>query len=275
MADVDIECLHSLSIGVRWPHRANDWDMLRSIGTGTVAIDDIGRAVGSAMWFDYGASFATIGMVITAPRLQVRGTATWLMDRVLQDIGNRNIGLNATRAAKRLYRVLGFQPECPVYQHQGRVFPPPTTETAAVERQPGDLSDILLLDREAFAADRSRALVRLAAVSKIIALVRGGKLVAYSFCREFGRGVVVGPVIAANDGDAIAVVRPHLLDHAGRFVRLDTREESGDFPQFLTLSGMPVFDAVTTMSYGRPWIGSSSPNQGKPKVYGLAAQALG
>ncbi len=231
------------------------------------------------MWFDYGPEFATVGMVITAPRLQVHGAATWIMDRILQDIGSRRVGLNATRAAKRLYRTLGFQSECLVYQYQGKVHSQlaPSAKAAGVlgERQANDLSEILELDRQAFGSPRDRVLGTLAAASKIVVLVRDGNCVAYSFCRRFGRGAVVGPVVASNDEDAIAVVRPHLVDHAGRFVRLDTRQDGGDFPQFLTLSGLPVFDTVTTMSLGGTWIDGKNLGGGGPRVYGLATQALG
>ena len=36
-----------------------------------------------------------------------------------------------------------------------------------------------------------------------LVLLRSGEAVGYSFCREFGRGVVIGPVVARNDNDAI------------------------------------------------------------------------
>ncbi|MDR6192903.1 hypothetical protein QE372_005237 [Agrobacterium pusense] len=80
VADADLEQLHALSISVGWPHRGADWQFLREGGKGVVATDDIGRIMSSAMWFRQAPELATIGMVITSPRLQTQGTGHWLMD---------------------------------------------------------------------------------------------------------------------------------------------------------------------------------------------------
>src|SRR5215475_6459371 len=93
---VDIDQLHALSIGVGWPHRAEDWQFLRSVGRGIAASDEIGRVLGSAMWFPHGSGLATVGMVITSPRLQSLGAGELLMRRVLQEQDGREIRLNAT-----------------------------------------------------------------------------------------------------------------------------------------------------------------------------------
>jgi hypothetical protein len=73
--DVDVELLHALSISVGWPHRAKDWELLRRVGHGIVAVDEIGRVFGSAMWFPHGDDFATIGLVITTPAPRRRAVA--------------------------------------------------------------------------------------------------------------------------------------------------------------------------------------------------------
>jgi hypothetical protein len=73
IAKVDLRKLHALSMSVGWPHRAEDWQFLVEFGRGIAALDAIGRVLGSAMWFPYGDDFATMGMVITSPRLQANG----------------------------------------------------------------------------------------------------------------------------------------------------------------------------------------------------------
>ena len=73
MTVADIPRLHELSVSVSWPHRAEDWAMLLHLGRGWVARDPIGRVLGSAMWFPFGPQVASIGMVITSPRLQENG----------------------------------------------------------------------------------------------------------------------------------------------------------------------------------------------------------
>ncbi|RUX43754.1 N-acetyltransferase, partial [Mesorhizobium sp. M4A.F.Ca.ET.050.02.1.1] len=116
---IELDRLHGHSLSVGWPHRAEDWQFLRESGRGFVALDEIGRVLGSAMWFAHGTDFATVGMVITSPRLQTLGAGQWLMKRVFEKVAGRDLRLNATRAARRLYLSLDFQPEKTVYQCQG------------------------------------------------------------------------------------------------------------------------------------------------------------
>lgn len=276
----DVEALHALSISVGWPHRAEDWQFLREFGDGIVALDEIGRIMGSAMWFPYGAHFATIGMVITSPRLQANGAGQWLMGHVLNRLAGRDLGLSATRAARRLYRSLNFNQEAVVYQCNGEaVFPPdvePASDAMLRTIDSGDLDVIADLDAMAFGADRKALMARLLAHSNGIGLIRAGRMEAFSLCRKFGRGHVIGPVVATNDSDAIRVIRPHAMAHAGGFLRLDTREKDGAFSDFLSRCGLPVYDTVTTMSLGRRWLAAfETQAQSKPKTYALASQALG
>jgi GNAT superfamily N-acetyltransferase len=277
---VSIDHLHGLSVAVGWPHRVEDWQFLLQQGQGIAAVDAIGRVLGSAMWFPMGEDFATIGMVITSPRLQTQGTGRWLMDHALENLKERRLGLNSTRAAKRLYRSIGFAPEATVYQCQGEArlgdtdpLPPPGT--ALREITVDDMDDIAALDAAAYGANRRVWLEKLFALSKGVALIRENKISAFALCRPFGRGHVMGPVVASRDEDAIAVIRPHVISHMGQFLRLDTREKSGAFADFLKISGLDLFDTVTTMSMHGQWIDLNNHKTGHAKIFGLASQALG
>ncbi|MCF1465335.1 GNAT family N-acetyltransferase [Agrobacterium vitis] len=287
--DVGIDRLHGLSVAVGWPHRTEDWAFLLANGQGVAAIDPIDRVLGSAMWFPMDENFATIGMVITSPRLQTQGTGRWLMDHILGNISVARLGLNSTRAARRLYRSIGFAVEAPVFQCQGEARLSPETVKPADSSQlraikPEDLPEIAALDEIAFGANRQRWLGNLLPLSEGVVLLRAGKIVAFALSRPFGRGHVVGPVVAASDEDAIAVTRPHVARHQGRFLRLDTRHGSGAFAEFLQESGLSLFDTVTTMSLRAPWpVGPKGEPDADDKghsgphaiTYGLASQALG
>ncbi|WP_436103624.1 GNAT family N-acetyltransferase [Pararhizobium sp. LjRoot238] len=281
IADADLDRLHALSMAVGWPHRAEDWQFLRHVGKGVVALDDIGRILGSVMWFPHADNFATIGMMITSPRLQANGTGRWLMRHALTELKGCNLGLSATRAAHRLYLSLGFEAEKPVYQCQGEVIEPDMQlampDGAGLrEVHPDDVSLLGELDRKAFGAYRLPVLAESLAHSKGFGLFRNGKLKAFALCRPFGRGHVIGPVVANHDQDAIAVTRPFVAEHAGRFLRLDTRQKEGSFAEFLSRCGMPVFDTVTTMSLGQRWIPEDSAVlEDRSRIYALASQTLG
>jgi GNAT superfamily N-acetyltransferase len=281
--DIDtiaLDQLYTLSIGVGWPHRPEDWQFLRDMGHGIVVRDEIGRVLGSAMWFPHGADFATVGMVITSPRLQALGTAHWLMKRVLSASKGRNLRLNATRAARKLYLSLGFRRERTVFQRQGEAQGsgemPRTREGAELRRlDEGDLSAIAELDAQAFGASRLELLAALLRQSVGFGLYRHGRLEAFALCRPFGRGYVVGPVVASNDEDAIVVAAPHAAAHEGEFLRIDTHLAEGEFCSFLARSGLAFFDTVTTMSLGGDFRDPNNRSGKMPATYALASQALG
>ncbi|AZO75769.1 MAG: GNAT family N-acetyltransferase [Mesorhizobium sp.] len=277
---VELDRLHTLSLSVGWPHRAEDWQFLRESGQGFVALDEIGRVLGSAMWFPHGADFATVGMVITSPRLQTLGAGQWLMKRVFENVAGRDLRLNATRAARRLYLSLDFQPEKTVYQCQG-IARVPTAGGPAETR--GDIRTLdardvpagIALDAAGFGVRRSALIEKLFAHSAGYGLFRGNKLTAFALCRPFGRGHVVGPVVAESDADAVATVRPHVVDHSGSFLRVDTHVDNGEFAAFLSHAGMPVFDTVLTMSLGKRLADFAAGGSAMPKTYALASQTLG
>jgi hypothetical protein len=266
----DIPALHALSIGVQWPHRPEDWEMLIRLGHGVVAEDAIGRVVGSAMWWLMRPDFARIGMVITTPRLQEQGAARWLMQQVAGSLGTRDKALTATREAFRLYLSLGYRPGATVFQHQGNVRKAPVVVPGARSMTAADEAAVRALDAAALGAKRREVLDALLAVSKGTVVERGGQVVAFALCRRFGRGHVVGPVVAAREDDALALIAPHVAAHAGRFLRLDTREAEGPFRNYLEACGLSLFDTGTSMSLGRERV-----PKGPARIYGLASHSLG
>jgi GNAT superfamily N-acetyltransferase len=279
VADVDLEQLHALSIAVGWPHRAEDWQYLRELGHGFVALDEIDRVMGSAMWFPHGEHFATLGMLITSPRLQANGTAKWLMQRVLAECPGMGLRLNATRAARRLYRSLDFVAQQTVFQCQGEARQLAETPDlpAGHEIRPlrsSDLDAVIALDAPGFAVARPLHLARLFESSLCYGLFRGDELSAYSMSRAFGRGHVLGPVAALSVDDAIAVVRPHMEAHAGRFLRVDTHFKTGPFASFIQQCGLPIFDTVTTMTLGEG-VDYGAAGNGNGALFALASQSMG
>lgn len=133
------------------------------------------------------------------------------------------------------------------------------------------LTAIMALDKRAFGIDRERLLAQLSANASIQTLSRGGEIVGYSMCREFGRGYVIGPMVALSDLDAVHLTAVHLRNLAGRFVRVDTREKDGVFAMFLEQCGLGLAETVTTMSKGRRFLNRE---ENGPWVYGLAGHAL-
>ena len=278
--DVELDQLHALSLSVGWPHRAEDWQFLRESGHGFVALDEIGRVLGSAMWFAHGTRLATVGMVITSPRLQTLGAGQWLMQRVFDKVAGRDLRLNATQAARRLYLSLDFHPEKTVYQCQGiaRVQTtggPADAEGVVRTLDARDIPAAITLDAAGFGVRRSALIERLFAHSAGYGLFKGDTLSAFALCRPFGRGHLVGPVVAESDADAVATVRPLVVEHSGSFLRIDTHMDNGEFAAFLSHSGMALFDTVLTMSMGKRLADYAVGGAASPVTYALASHTLG
>uniref|UniRef100_A0A9E7ZSG2 GNAT family N-acetyltransferase n=1 Tax=Bosea sp. NBC_00436 TaxID=2969620 RepID=A0A9E7ZSG2_9HYPH len=280
---VDPKLLHALSVSVGWPHRDSDWRMLLELGQGLAAVDEIGRVVGTVMWLRYDADFAMICMLITLPRLQEQGAGRWLMEKAHELNKGAVFGLNATREAKRLYRSLGYGYEQKILRCQGEArlealasgMTPPSARAGSLVRPlaASDHDYLLRLDRVATGHDRSIAFRALLPASRGQVLVRNDEIVAFALCRPFGRGHVIGPIIASSEDDAIAVSLPHVEAHAGSFLRADTPASNTVFTNFLVGSGMQIHDSATSMGLGRPPFRPLTP--AGPRRIALASQAVG
>lgn len=277
----DLDRLHALSVEAAWPHTRADWRFVSGFGRGIAACDETGRIGGCALWWPCGEAAGSVGMVIVTPALQGRGTGRRMMRAILEEAGPRRLLLNATPDGRRLYEQEGFVATGTVRQHQGIASPSPASPLPASPLPEGsdgrvrpmtgaDRDAVLALDAAASGADRSRMLDALAAEAPGHVIDHRGTVAGFAFTRAFGRGHLIGPLIAPDDDTAIALARPSLARHAGAFLRVDTPSAEGAFPAFLAASGLaPVAEALTMMRGGR-----SAP-RGSARIQALAAQALG
>ncbi|HEY1215033.1 MAG TPA: GNAT family N-acetyltransferase [Bryobacteraceae bacterium] len=276
IADADVNLLLALSVGVGWSHRAEDWEFMREVGRGLVAMDEGGRVHGVAMWFPFGEKCATIGMLITTPRLQAHGGAQWLMRHVLEETNGRALGLHATSESHRLFLSLGFKDEGLIYRREGHVgdLPkmPPTGDAELREFSHSDLSAIRKLDRTATGWDRPALIDALVARSRGMVLSRSGKVEAVALMRPFGRGMVVGPIIAGSEEDALRVLHPLVAAQNGRFLRIDLWDDKSRLAAFAERCGLSVAETGTRMSLGKPWPVSTG---AVPSLFAPASQATG
>ncbi|MHA6345693.1 GNAT family N-acetyltransferase [Roseivivax sp. CAU 1761] len=270
----DLPLMHELTISVFWPHRARDLELLLSLGQGYLAMDEIGRALGSGMVFRMGDDFAMLGMMITHPRLQTNGVGRWLLDRIMAECAGRDLRLNATRQGYRLYESAGFVPVATVHQHQGTARritrPAPQAGVDLREMTEADRGAVLALDRAAFGADRQPVLEALLGRSRGLIATRDGTPVGFALDRNFGRGRVIGPIVAETPEMAQALIAPTIAAHEGRFLRVDTPHDDTVFNAFLAAAGLGDFDTVTEMR-----IGPSRRAMAGAQIFGLAAHTLG
>lgn len=266
--------LHELTVSVFWPHRESDLELLIAQGQGYIAVDEIGRPVGSAMRFPMGSDFATLGMMVTPPRLQAQGGGRWLLQQIMRDCDGRDLRLNATRSGYRLYLSAGFIHVGTVYQHQGivgtvpQLDPMPGLELTPTTPQDG--TAIAQMDAEAFGADRSLLLSALTGISEGVIASRNGRPCGYALLRPFGKGHVLGPLVAESEEMAVQIAAPIITKCQGKFLRIDTPCQGQALPGFLNAAGMTLFDTVTEMRIGPHRRASEG-----LVTFGLAAHSVG
>ena len=142
--------------------------------------------------------------------------------------------------------------------------------------QDKDLPAVIASDALAFGVSRQAVIGALFAHSSGYGLFREGRALRLCPVSTLRAGPCRWPRgRSERRGWLIAVVRPHVLEHDGLFLRLDTHREHGDFVTFLMENGLPVFDTMLTMSFGKR-LADFVPDEANPPVtYALASHTLG
>ena len=270
----DLEAMHRLVQQMSWPHRTADCALLLELGRGIVAIDAADQVVGVGMWWGFGRDTATIGMVLVAPEHQGKGIGRALMSALIAEAGSRALALNATAEGLALYEKLGFSRIGLVCQHQARLAGAaggPAIPMVPVRRAvAADHRALYALDAAAFCADRSELIGRLLAAGEAWVVGDGARPTGFTILRDFGRGQMIGPVVAADEDDAIALVAAAAGASRPGVLRIDIPAGALRLAAWLTAAGLPAIDTVTTMLRGA-WPAA----QGGVQRFGLALQALG
>lgn len=257
----------ALSRQADWPHRREDWEMMLSLSHGFAAIE-LDRVVGTTLFTPFGANAGSVNMVIVEEKMRGRGLGRKLMELALAAGQERELRLTATEDGLPLYERLGFVRTGVIRQHQGNAPAFPLSDDAEYASA-ADLPEIVALDRNACGMDRTGLFVTLSALGKIAILRRQGRIEAFAALRPFGRGDVIGPIVAANSKDARTLIVFHLALRPGKFVRVDVPEFSG-LGDWLTEHALAHAGGGISMARG----GNTRPASDF-HTYALASQALG
>jgi GNAT superfamily N-acetyltransferase len=272
IAPVDAPACAVLSRVVGWPHRVEDWEMAIGLGRGVVA--SLGsEIVATALWWPYGETHATLGMIIVSPEHQGAGLGRRLMQGLLAQTKSRSLLLNATVAGKPLYERSGFVTHGAVCQHQGEVLAvaasSPGEGSTLRAAHASDLPELERLDHAATGLPRGALLRAVMKRGECVVIERGGKGAGFGMLRRFGRGLVIGPVVAEGDADARVLVAHWLHGRQGQFLRIDVHAGSA-LSDWLASCGLKPVDVGTSMVRGTLPLA-----RGPVQLHALASQALG
>ncbi|MEN3337436.1 MAG: hypothetical protein V7647_1112 [Acidobacteriota bacterium] len=241
LTDNDMQDALALSTSAGWNQQLDDWRMLRSISAASFGVEKDSRIVGTAIAIDYGR-FGWIAMMLVAPAFRGQGLGARLLEAALSSLpSDRPVRLDATPAGRALYERYGFEDESRLTRF---VIPaaPLTSPGGAPATRALTTVDLPLVSSEdaaVFRGIRSAVLAwtlqRAPNYAWIIEEAAGRP--QYVFGRPGRLFDQIGPVVAADDPSATALVQSALASAHGRSVVIDAFESGGAVPAWLRASG--------------------------------------
>jgi len=269
----DLPQAWELSQQVRWPHRLEDWQFSHALGQG-VAISEAEQLIGVAIHWDY-STCATLGLIIVADSHRQRGLGSRLVSEALAAITAPAVALHATPDGAGVYARQGFVVTGQLGQHQGVAVALAAPLPANATLRPATLADLDVLhdlDQRACGLSRRRLLQAVLQHGQCVVLQQNGQPQGFAMLRRFGRGEVIGPVVAtdmaADANAARALIGYWLGVCAGRFVRIDVPTDAG-LADWLAQAGLACVDVCARMTRGPAPVGD-----GTLRTYSLVSQAL-
>ena len=274
MTSDDLPLAHALTAELRWPHRPADWAQAFAHAEGIVAERD-GEIVATALRWRWGEHHASIGLVIVAPACQGRRIGNRLMSSLLEGMDDSTVLLHATVEGRGLYERLGFVRTGELRQHQGIAQPaPPVALRPGWRLRPADLNELpalQALDAAARGMPRDTLIADLLqSADACVMLDHDNEPQGFAMLRRFGRGHIIGPVVAPDSEGAKALIAQLAGLNAGHFTRIDI-DFAGGLSEWLETIGLLNVDAPTTMVRGAPL--ATLP--GGPALFATVTQAIG
>tara|TARA_R110001583_G_scaffold195530_2_gene375487 strand:+ start:3921 stop:4868 length:948 start_codon:yes stop_codon:yes gene_type:complete len=254
-----------LSQEVSWPHRLEDWALTLSVSKGVAVLRD-NTVVGTSLCSLFG-DVATLNMIVVDSSMRGRGLGRLMMEKVIEIAGPRELRLVATKEGYPLYEKMGFVACGEIKQHQG-IVGPVAVKAQMRKAQKQDFPEILRMDLAASGMSREKLLSSIAFedASEGMAFVADD---GFAMLRRFGRGQVVGPVVANDTQTAKALISAAAQRCEGTFLRIDFLAEH-ELSGFIEALGLAAAGGGIRMKRA-----ARKRDLQDMKTYALVSQALG
>lgn len=280
LTSADLDDAMRLSSTAGWNQRLEDWRMLLELApAATFAAFSQERVVGTAIGIDYGR-FSWIAMMLVDPAWRGRGIGRRLLETSMDAVpADRPIRLDATPMGRPLYRSCGFEDEALLTRHVAepahRAMPPGHIDAPTVARPmtARDLDAVAEQDRVVFGGDRRPVLEwSCDSASEYCHILETDTGVPQYCLGRRGRLFdQIGPVVAADDASASALVRAALAPAGHRAIVIDAYDERTAFVSWLRACGFVAERPLFRMR--RPPPGFRTPS-GETLSSGLAECAI-
>ncbi len=223
LTESDIDFADQVRATAGWNQRRPDWQrFIRHAPDGCFLAEWEGEPAGTVTTTHYPGGLAWIGMMLVHSSFRRRGIASALMEQAifhLQQAGTTCIKLDATADGEPVYARLGFRPEWDLDRWMSEPH-------AAGSSAPPTVMDFALpeFDQPVFGDDRSEWLAAVGRDARQIERIHNdkGDCTAFGMLRNGMRADYLGPVVAANVTDGVAVAR--------RLLAANRRETFWDIP---------------------------------------------
>lgn len=245
----------ALSTAAGWNQTADDWNFFIEHGHSVGCRDPSGRLVATAAALPYGSDLGWISMVLVAAEARHRGHATALLGDCIETLraAGRTAALDATPAGFEVYRRVGFVAGFTFERWQGNggatdADASDEATNGVVEGAADDASTIAALDTAASGIERS-ALMSAFVARPSTRVWLTSKRTGFAVARAGARATQIGPVVAATQSDAVALLETALNAVRGR-VLVDVPEHVGAVAGVLADRAFTRQRAFTRMAQG-------------------------
>ena len=274
LRESDIPAALRLNELARWNQTENDWlRLLRLEPNGCFCATMDGDVVGTTTTTTYRPELAWIGMVLVDPERRQLGIATKLMNVAMVYLTKTEvttIKLDATGVGFPLYQKLGFKEESLIERWAGAAG---LESVAGLPLDTEAHRQALVLDREAFGADRSKLVEMLIDdyyIKPLIVKNLEGRLTGYGLARHGTAAVYIGPLLATEREGAATLLDGLLSQMPGQRVYIDLNTEFDGCRQLLADRGFVKQRDLIRMSYGKQSKAGSSPS-----IFAIAGPEVG
>ena len=241
----DLDGALALSVTAGWNQRLADWRMLLQLApVGSFAAVAEDRIIGTAIGIDFGA-FGWVAMMLVDPAWRGRGLGARLLEAGMGAIPpGTPVRLDATPLGRPLYQRYGFADEARLTRHVAEASRPSVDVASDLSSRhirsltPADLASVIARDHRVFGGHRrvllEWALHDAAPYAQVIDADAGTQ---YCFGRPGRLFDQIGPVVAADDDTAQALVSASLSAAEGRAVVVDAFDRHSGFSDWLRSRG--------------------------------------
>lgn len=212
-----------------------------------------GRPVAAISVVNHDADHAFLGLYLCLPDWRGRGIGFGLWTHALQHAGARSVGLDGVAAQQANYAKSGFRLIGATRRWEGSLTPASSPHVR--DAAPGDLPQMLALDRLANGVDRHAFLTAWVApcdTRRTVVLEQDGRIAGFAVIRLCRQGCKIGPILAPSADQAVELARAALAVMPAEQLIIDVPEANLPLTQILQAAGFVNSFTTARMVRGTP-----------------------